>query len=272
MNARPECLVPAGSMLLTGHFTKGNDYSTRRPQGSADWLIIDTVAGAGSFGSPRGRFTVQAGDVVLLRPGHPHDYGTDTAAGTWELAWAHLLLPDSWLDLVEWPEPRPGLLHLHLDASAHAAVTACLDLADGCCRRALAHRERLAGNALERALLLLAQANPNQAGASCDPRLRAAMDLGLRNLAAPAPLDALARAADMSVSRFAHLFRAQVGTSPGRWLEGERLRRAAALLDATMRPVAAVAAEVGFADPFYFSQRFRRWSGRSPRAWRRRRR
>lgn len=270
MSARPERLVPPGSMLLTGHFTQPSGYRTCRQHGSNDWLIIDTVAGGGLLGPDADPFRVRRGDVVLLRPGRPHDYRTDPAAGSWELAWAHLLLPDGWLDLVAWPEPAPGLLHLRLDGAAHRAVTACLDEADAWMRRSAAHRERLAGNAIERALLLMAQVNPAEPVGRLDPRLRMAMDLALRDLTWTPSAEELARRAGMSPSRFAHLFREQVGDSPGRWLEGERLRRAAALLDATAKPVAEVAAEVGFADPFHFSQRFRRWAGLSPRAWRNR--
>ncbi|MEK7413095.1 MAG: helix-turn-helix domain-containing protein [Planctomycetota bacterium] len=270
MAIHPEHTIPAGARIFTGHFSRKTGYATTRSHGSNDWLIIATVAGGGLFTSNRGTFAVRTGDVVLLRPGYPHGYQTDPQVGAWELAWAHILLPDAWLDLVTWPEPVPGLLHLHLERAAHRDVTACLDAADACSRTSAAHSERLAMNAIERALLLLARANPNEAATRLDPRLRTAMDLALRDLSSPPSLAAMARAADMSPSRFAHRFREQVGDSPGRWLEHERLRRAAALLDATTRTVADIGAEVGFSDPFYFSQRFRRWAGKSPRAWRKR--
>lgn len=270
---RPQRLIPAGSALLTGHFVQPTGYGTQRSHGSDDWLIIDTVAGGGIVTTADGRgFAVRAGDIVLLRPGHPHAYRTDPAPGTWDLAWAHVLLPDPWLDLVAWPEPVPGLLHLRLAGAAHAAVTACLDDADGWARSALAQRDRLALNAIERALLLLAQANPEEPGGRIEDRLRAAMDRALADLSRPLAIAELACTAGLSPSRFAHRFREQVGDSPGRWFERERMRRAAALLDATAGTVAGIAAEVGFPDPFYFSQRFRRWAGKSPRAWRRRQR
>lgn len=265
--SRPQRTIPAGAGLLTGHFHELTGYGMQRPQGSDDWLIIDTIAGGGIFGTD---FAVRTGDVILLRPGHAHAYRTDPAVGTWELVWAHILMPDAWLDLVAWPEPVDGLLHLHLDGPAHDAVTTCLDEANDWTRSANTRRDRLALNAIERALLLLAQANPEEPGGRIDDRLRAAMDRALSDLARPLPIAAMAQAAGLSPSRFAHRFRDQVGDSPGRWFERERMRRAAALLDATSRPVGEIAAEVGFSDPFYFSQRFRRWAGKSPRAWRQR--
>jgi AraC family transcriptional regulator of arabinose operon len=265
--SRPQRTIPAGAALLTGHFHEQTGYGMQRPQGSDDWLIIDTIAGGGVFGAD---FAARTGDVILLRPGHAHAYRTDPSVGTWELVWAHILMPDAWLDLVTWPEPVDGLLHLHLEGPSHAAVTACLDEADGWARSSSPRRDRLALNAIERALLLLAQTNPEEPGGRIDDRLRAAMDRALSDLARPLPISAMAQAAGLSPSRFAHRFRDQVGDSPGRWFERERMRRAAALLDATSRSIGEVAAEVGFSDPFYFSQRFRRWAGRSPLAWRNR--
>lgn len=270
MRIHPLRMIPPGESLLVGHFRKDSSYGTRRPGGTADWLLIDTVAGGGCLDDAAGSFRVGPGEVVLLRPGTAQAYRTDPDAETWELAWAHLRMRDDWLELLDWPEPRPGLLHLPLAGAAHALVTACIDEAVTWMQCAAARRERLATNAIERALLLLAQHSPADPQAGIDPRLRQAMDRLLRDLTRPLDLAAIARRTGLSPSRFAHLFRDQVGESPARWLEGERLHRAAALLDATTRPIAEIAAEVGYPDPLYFSQRFRRWAGCSPRAWRQR--
>jgi AraC family transcriptional regulator, arabinose operon regulatory protein len=66
------------------------------------------------------------------------------------------------------------------------------------------------------------------------------------------------------------LFREHLGTSPQRYVERQRVIRATQLLELTARPVAAIAREVGWTDPLYFSQRFARFTGLSPTAYRRR--
>ena len=52
--------------------------------------------------------------------------------------------------------------------------------------------------------------------------------------------------------------------------EHQRLSRACQLLSVTAHAVQSIAAAVGYANPFHFSTRFRRFAGMSPRAYRHR--
>ena len=81
-------------------------------------------------------------------------------------------------------------------------------------------------------------------------------------------LAALARFVDLSPSRAAHLFVAEVGVSPRAYLENVRMARARRLLSLTELSVKAIARELGYESEFYFSARFRRVTGRSPSAYR----
>jgi AraC-like DNA-binding protein len=63
---------------------------------------------------------------------------------------------------------------------------------------------------------------------------------------------------------FLREFKKRVGQTPRKYQELKRMERAMHLLEAGM-PVAAAAAEVGYADPYYFSRMFRRTTGLSPR-------
>jgi AraC family transcriptional regulator of arabinose operon len=66
----------------------------------------------------------------------------------------------------------------------------------------------------------------------------------------------------------AHLFRAQVGQTPQRFLEQQRLDRAKQLLAFTPNSIKTIAYELGFENPFYFTLRFKRYTGSSPRQYR----
>jgi AraC family transcriptional regulator of arabinose operon len=89
-----------------------------------------------------------------------------------------------------------------------------------------------------------------------------------REMERPFRMDQLARSCGLSPSRFAHLFREQMGRSPRAYAEDRRMERAVRLLRLTTLPVAEVAAACGFEDPLYFSSRFRRWTKSSPSAFR----
>jgi AraC family transcriptional regulator of arabinose operon len=76
----------------------------------------------------------------------------------------------------------------------------------------------------------------------------------------------LAAIVELSPSRFAHLFRAETGVSPGRYLHTIRMQRARVLLERTFLNVREVMILVGFRDPSHFARDFRRFHGIPPSA------
>jgi len=83
-----------------------------------------------------------------------------------------------------------------------------------------------------------------------------------------ADLRLVARELGLPYGRFRKVFRAAVGLGPGEYRLRRRLDRARAEL-LTGRPVAAIAAGLGYANPFTFTTLFRKHVGVSPSAWRR---
>ena len=69
----------------------------------------------------------------------------------------------------------------------------------------------------------------------------------------------------LSPSRFAHTFTAAFGVSPQAYVESCRLEYAKRLLETTNASVKEASYAAGFADPLYFSRRFRRAYGLPPR-------
>jgi transcriptional regulator GlxA family with amidase domain len=85
------------------------------------------------------------------------------------------------------------------------------------------------------------------------------------SFAQPVSLAMLAAAAELSVSRFAALFRAQVGISPHRYVCLVRVRHAERLLRGGVPP-SVVATEVGFFDQSHLGRHFKRTLGITPSA------
>lgn len=73
----------------------------------------------------------------------------------------------------------------------------------------------------------------------------------------------------MSYSRLAALFKEEKGIPMGEYHNRARMEAACRLLRSTLLPVGEVADRLGFADPLYFSKKFRAFAGLSPAAYRR---
>ncbi|MEO3755562.1 helix-turn-helix domain-containing protein [Streptomyces sp. B6B3] len=254
-----------------GHLNEGPDYATFRSRGTDDWLLIHTMAGSGQVAGPDGALRTAVGDAVLLRPGSLHDYATAPGAGLWEIVFSHFHPRPDWLPLLDWPQPVSGVGRIHAQGEVHQRVVAALlrsaRVRAGGLRQAVA----FAQNSLEEALLWCDTQNPqNPLTAHLDERLLRVIDHVDAHLSEPLTVDRLAAHVHLSPSRLTRLFAEHLGISPQRYVERQRMARAKQLLDLTNRPVAAIARELGWRDPLYFSQRFRRLTGRSPTAYRHR--
>ncbi len=266
---REEAFKPVIRHLVMGHFHEGRSYATWRAHGTTDWLLIATLSGSGRFGYHGGEARTVPGELILLPPGVLHDYSVAPPSPSWELLWAHFHPHPHWLQWLDWPQIAPGLLHLTLeDALLRAEILAKLGDALRHTTSAERRREEFAMNSLETALLLCDTVNPRQGQPVLDGRVRAAMDYLCQQYTHNLSLDQLGAVVGLSGSRLGHLFRKQVGLTPVQFLERQRLERACQLLEFSARPIHSIAEELGFDNPFYFTLRFKRGIGQSPRDYR----
>lgn len=239
-----------------------------RESGLTSWLLIYNLSGEGVFRYPGGEWRTKPGDAVLFPSGFVRDYGA-TRNGSYRRFYAEFHPRAEWHELLQWPELARSLRHLSIrtESARHAIERTFAEaIALG-----LSHhprREAFARNALEKILLWCDTENPHGKSALIDPRIRRALDHLTQHLAEPITLAALARHCGLSVSRLSWLFHHATGTSPLQYLEICRMNRARQLLRLTPNPIQDIAAEVGYPDPFYFSMRFKRHTGKCPRAFR----
>jgi AraC family transcriptional regulator len=86
---------------------------------------------------------------------------------------------------------------------------------------------------------------PDSAGLG-DRQLHAVRDLVEHGLSGPLPLDRLAAAANLSVSRFARQFKARMGLTPHQFVLARRVEEACRLLAHSAVPIGEVARRCGF--------------------------
>ncbi|BAJ30708.1 MULTISPECIES: helix-turn-helix domain-containing protein [Kitasatospora] len=99
--------------------------------------------------------------------------------------------------------------------------------------------------------------------------LTAVLEWMRRHLDRETGVDQLARLAHMSPRTFARRFRQETGTTPHRWLTGQRVLFAQHLLESTGESVDAVAARCGFGNAAALRHHFGRRLGTTPLAYRR---
>ncbi|TVT61212.1 helix-turn-helix domain-containing protein [Amycolatopsis rhizosphaerae] len=95
------------------------------------------------------------------------------------------------------------------------------------------------------------------------------MTWALAHLAEPITVETLARRANMSSRTYLRRFTRVTGTSPIRWLIGQRVHASLPMLEKTTRSIDEIAASVGFDSTVSYRQHFARAMRTPPSAYRR---
>jgi AraC family L-rhamnose operon regulatory protein RhaS len=222
-------------------------------QGTLDWWAGDEA------------WPVPAGHCYITRPDEVHG-ATHAALEPCELYWLGLragTLPTIETILDRSRRVFPGsplltqlwddLLAQHRTQEQHAALAG-----QGILLRICAELARCA------------EASP--APIAISPAIRLALAHALAHLDEDPAVAALARAAGLGVSQFHARFIREVGEPPAEWMRRQRLERAKRLLVDTDTPITALALNLGYPSSQYFATVFRRYTGLTPGAYRRRNR
>lgn len=264
---------------------------------TADFNVLICVTDGAMYVTEDGRdYEIPAGGLLFLRSGLRHYGRRETPRGT-RWFYAHFRLPEP-------PHAPFAEAAAETGTGANAAGTggaAPTQTPDGAFLRAASPAETMvpalmlpkqcalpagATEQMERLCALLRGSSPLH-------RLRAGalfyellLRIGEGQPEEPRPIDAVCAylteharepfnkertAANflMSYSRLAALFKQEKGIPMGEYHNRARMEEACRLLRSTLLPVGEVADRLGFADPLYFSKKFRAFAGLSPAAYRR---
>jgi len=250
----------SSGIIISGHYQVNDTYATYRPNGMNDWLIAYTLGGEGYFNTPEGYKTCSSGDLVLLKPGTPHKYGT-VKGNTWNFVWAHFSthpIGDKLLPV------EPLLIHRFEPDSIRRRVYRAFRRLLSDSRERNDYWQELCLNSLREVLMLLSQGQQQK----LDPRILEAMHYLSIHMRKTVQIEELSRSIGISPSRLSHLFKEQTGLSIIDALNQMRIRQAALLLKHTNRSASEVAYEVGFHNYNHFINQFRKWFGTNPSGFR----
>lgn len=274
-----------GSLAYAGHYIHEGDH----PVHTHSFVEIAVVTGGmGVHRSLTGRKELEAGEVVLLRPGVWHGYEDCRRLDLYnccfsndllrrELAWTR---EDPLLGYLLWAGPismqRRGMLTTRLGAGPLKECEIHLDALDRLRDEPVGpHRGDIIGR-LTLFLSHLARAvaaergDAGRANGPTHPAVVRAMRLLESRWAHRWTLPELADELHLAPRYLIRLFKSATGLPPMAYLAQLRVEKAAALLLHTDQPITQVGQAVGWADQNYFARRFKAHYGLTATTYRRR--
>lgn len=206
-----------------------------------------------------GRWRVCGAGCASLLPAHTLNAFQAIPRVRWEFCWACYQQPSEQRPIADTASP----VIARFDAvPLHSAIIGLMHECAGACEPGLIQHwaDLIHG-------YVLRFARPLQH----DDALRLLWERVAAHLAENWTLARLAREAGYSNEHLRRLCRRQLGRSPMHQVTYLRMRRAAELLSSTAHTVEAIAQEVGYHNPFVFSNAFTKWIGWRPSEYRKRR-
>lgn len=232
-------------------------------RGRIEPLVLLCMEGEGWVEMDGKRSRVQAGEAVWIDCRKAHGYGSSVER-PWSIAWTHL----GGSQMTHWKKHlaggRSGARMIWRVGNPERAHAAFEELWKG-----VEAGESEIRNSLRCATWLAEMTSATARAESPDEDILEKIAREMRmNPNRDLSLAELARNAGYSKGHLLAMFRDRWGCPPKHYVIRQRMQRACALLETTAMKVEAIASEVGYDNPFYFSRLFSRTYGRSPKAFR----
>lgn len=256
-------------LVADRHFFSPGEWTFRR-QGPENWLLKVCLTGGGAFRLRSGELArTGEREVYLIEPEATHDFGSIDNR-SWDTLWCHFIPRPEWRSLMSWSLLDYQVYKIRLEErGVWEALVATAREVIARIHGPHMYKTRLAQNGLEKILLVCSGEAALQRGKMGDERIERVKDYLSRSSESSFDLERAARQSGLSVSRLCHLFKEETGKTVHAWWEGARMERAKLRLATTGEPISSIAYGLGFKNPYYFSNRFKRMTGMSPTEFRR---
>lgn len=266
---RCRALPMVGQLFVThiGLFPHAAHHYVERPDGVDQSILIYCLAGHGGVRIGPNFQSLEAGHVAIIPAGTPHSYFADRA-DPWSIYWLHFDGAQSVLALeslgIDAQHPRLYVPNVEMMQQAFEELYACLSYhySDAGLLAMTSELMRLLSK------IKLHHSNLHRAQQAVEDRVMGTVDFMRRHLDKTLTLADLARHAGQSESRYGKLFKRRTSLSPMAFFIQLKIRKACELLDQTNQSVKAIAEELGYDDPYYFSRLFKKIQGCSPTHYR----
>ena len=248
-----------------GYYPQARGHRMQR-QRHDDNLLLYCVDGEGTLEAAGQAYPVGAGDLILLPQGLSHDYAASDDH-PWSIYWVHFqgVSTRVFLDYLGYRDGRPIV-----SAGVSPALLASFNSLLAVRRTGYSSSAFInAANQLRHLFTQFAmEASRQRAQRQGTLDLDSIQAYMQDNIHLQLELDDLAAVAHLSKFHFSSRDKALTGYSPIKHFLHMKIEYACQLLDSSEISVKAIAAELGYDDPLYFSRLFSKTMGMSPRAYR----
>jgi len=250
-----------------GYYPKARDHYTYRKKGLPENFLFFCVDGSGWYQIGKQRFEVGPNEFFILPQHQEHSYGSSTE-DPWSIYWVHFG-GDALAAFNEVQEVqknfKPELVRNTGEIiPVFQKIYKTLELGYSIDNLLFANM------CLSQFLTLFIYNKRHYASASTDRLdcLDSAIHYMQEHINDNISLIGLSKTYNYSVSRFSNLFKQKTGYAPIDYFLQMKMQKACQLLDFSDRSIKDIAFSMGFEDPYYFSKRFRKIIGVSPRKYR----
>ena len=250
-----------------GAYPSAPFHYVERPEGVPQAILICCLSGKGSLKIGNIEHSIRRGCVLMIPPNTPHIYWADQE-DPWSLFWVHFggLRVDEVMEIYSITPTTPILFVQDIAKlrTAFENVYACLNynFSDAGLLAMTAELIRLTSTIK----LGLGHMEPKRQ--STEKRVMATIEFMNQHLNMLLTLEELANHAGQSVSHYSRIFKQKTGQSPLNYFIQLKISKACELLDQTDMNVSAIAEQLGYVDPYYFSRIFKKTQGVAPAVYR----
>lgn len=259
-------LLQALYIASLGYYPQAKGHYTYRKKGLSENFLFFCVDGQGWYQIEGERFDVRANEFFLLPQNKEHAYGSNEN-DPWTIYWIHFggtSLPD----LNAMPRVKDHFKPTYIrtgDSIISLFTKIYKTLESGYSTDNLTFSNLCLGQFLT---LFLFNAKHFDSAVSKPDIIDDVVRFMQENIGNNLTLQDLCDHFHYSPSRFSSLFKQRTGYSPIDYFIQLKMQKASQALDFTGQSIKDIAAEFGFDDPYYFSRRFRKTIGVSPKNYR----
>lgn len=251
-----------------GFFPHARHHYRERPEGSDSHIFIFCSEGEGWIELGQQPAITLTQNHLAVIPAHtPHRYGA-SAHAPWSIYWFHLQ-GDHTTAFIQMYGMDTGPLHLPI-----GAMTEYKDVFDKCyyLLSDKTYSLPIHTHVSQSIRQLISSIGINAGGTAKDKKREQYLEIAIRymndRIEDAIRLPALAKHTGLSRQHLILLFNEETGFPPIEYFLRMKIQKAAQMLSLTALSVKEVAANIGIADPYYFSRLFKKMTGSAPSAFR----